>query len=550
RADLEADRPMDRLLCGDVGFGKTELALRAAFKVAITGRQVAVLVPTTVLAEQHGETFAARFAPHGLRVEVLSRFTHGKTKKDVLAAIAAGRVDVVVGTHRLLGSDVAFRDLGLLVIDEEQRFGVRQKEQLKRLRVAVDVLTLSATPIPRTLHAALLGVRAISSLATPPPGRQDVETKVAFRSPEVVRQAIRRELARGGQVFYLHNRIAELDRLAHEVRTLVPDARVAIGHGEMSEAELERAVRGFVRGEYDVLVCTSIVENGLDIPRANTILIDDAALFGLAELHQLRGRVGRSAVQAHCILFMDPLRPPPEAARRRLKAIEELSHIGAGFAIAMKDLEIRGAGNLLGPQQSGHIAAVGYEMYAQLLHHAVEQAKARQAGEAVSGGLGPLPPVVEVDVDLRLNAFLPDDFVADPRARLELLREMDGAVDPAAEAELRRSLTDRFGRLPRPVDNLLRLYLVKHLLAPLGVRSLQLVEDRLVVRHKLGEPIAAGAWLDAFADVRPIEAGKTHLILPRRRDRDAGRPWRGEEVLDLLLRALTGAPARAGDKGR
>jgi len=541
RADLESDRPMDRLLCGDVGFGKTELALRAAFKVAIRGKQVAVLVPTTVLAEQHGETFAARLAPHGLEVEVLSRFRHGKSKKAVLDAIAAGRVDVVVGTHRLLGGDVRFKDLGLLVIDEEQRFGVRQKEQFKRLRLAVDVLTLSATPIPRTLHAALLGVRAISTLNTPPPGRQEVETRVAMRSPELVQQAIRRELARGGQVFYLHNRIEALDRLAREVRDLVPDARVAIGHGQLGEAEMERTMRDFVRGDSDVLVCTSIVENGLDIPRANTILIDDANLFGLAELHQLRGRVGRSAVQAHCYLLLDPLAPPPEAARKRLKAIEELSHLGAGFAIAMKDLEIRGAGNLLGPQQSGHIAAVGYDMYAQLLQHAVELARTRQTHDAAPLTL---PPVVEVDVDLRLNAFLPEDLVPEPRARLELLREMDGAVDPATEAQLRRDLTDRFGRLPKPVENLLRVYLVKHLLAPLGVRSIQLVEDRLLVRHPIGTPISAGAWLDVFADVRPIEAGKTHLILPGRKGKDGGRPWRGEEVLALLSRALGAEDSR------
>ncbi|MEZ5964804.1 MAG: transcription-repair coupling factor [Planctomycetota bacterium] len=541
-ADLESPRPMDRLLCGDVGFGKTEMALRAAFKVAIRGKQVAVLVPTTVLAEQHGETFARRFAPFALRVEVLSRFTHGKSKKAVLEAVGAGQVDVVVGTHRLLGGDVRFKDLGLLVIDEEQRFGVRQKEQFKRLRVAVDVLTLSATPIPRTLHGALVGVRAISTLNTPPPGRQDVETKVAFHSNELVQQAIRRELSRGGQVFYLHNRIEALDRLAQQVRELVPDARVAVGHGQLTETEMERTIRGFVHGDFDVLVCTSIVENGLDIPRANTILIDDANLFGLAELHQLRGRVGRSATQAHCYLLLDPLQPPPEAARKRLKAIEELSHLGAGFAIAMKDLEIRGAGNLLGPQQSGHIAAVGYDMYAQLLHHAVELARTQKTHGEATGKLAELalPPLVEVDVDLRLNAYLPEDFLAEPRARLELLREMDGATDPAAEAELRRGLTDRFGRLPKPVDNLLRVYLVKHLLAPLSVRSVQWVDDRLVVRHPIGTPIAAGAWLDAFADVRPIEAGKTHLILPPRRGKDRGKPWQGDAVLDLLMRALLG----------
>jgi transcription-repair coupling factor (superfamily II helicase) len=540
RADLEARHPMDRLLCGDVGFGKTELALRAAFKVAITGRQVAVLVPTTVLAEQHGETFRARFAPHGLRVEVLSRFRPAGERRVMLRDLAQRRVDVLIGTHRILSGDVEFGDLGLVIVDEEQRFGVRHKERFKQLRVRVDVLTLSATPIPRTLHASLLGLREISTLNSPPPGRQEVETRVAHRSPELLQQAVRHELAREGQVFVLHNKISGLDALARMVGTLVPEARIAVGHGQLTESEMERTIRGFVHGRYDVLVCTSIVENGLDIPRANTILIDRADLFGLAELHQLRGRVGRSSIKAHCYLLIDPAHPPPAEAKRRLKAIEELTHLGAGFAIAMKDLEIRGAGNLLGPQQSGHIAAVGYDMYVRLLRAAVQAARTQRgaAGAGLDAAAAASALLVEeVDVELRVDAFIPDAFLPDAKARLELLREMDGAVDLAAETELRRSLTDRFGRLPQPVANLLRVFLLKHQLAPYGVRVIQLVEgDRLIVRHPPGQPLG-GAWLDRFASVRPVEAGKTHLILPRRK---GGAPWRGVDVLDFLAAALLG----------
>jgi transcription-repair coupling factor (superfamily II helicase) len=371
RQDLEKDWPMDRLLCGDVGFGKTELALRAAFKVAVHGRQVAVLVPTTVLADQHLATFAARLAPFGLTVELLSRYRTGRRRTETLKRLGEGKVDVLVGTHALLSERLAFKDLGLLVVDEEQRFGVRHKEALKKVRTAVDVLTLSATPIPRTLHGSLLGIRPISTLATPPPGRQEIETRVLWRAPDVLERAIAHEVGRGGQVFVLHNRIADLPVLAREIGRLVPSARVAIGHGQMTEKEMEKTVRAFVAGQFDVLVSTTIVENGLDLPRANTILIERADLFGLAELHQLRGRVGRSDHKAYCFLLMDRDAPPDEEARKRLKAIEEFSHLGSGFAIAIKDLEIRGAGNLLGPQQSGHIAAIGYEMYCRLLREAV-----------------------------------------------------------------------------------------------------------------------------------------------------------------------------------
>jgi transcription-repair coupling factor (superfamily II helicase) len=534
QADLAKPTPMDRLLCGDVGFGKTEIALRAAFRVAITGRQVAVLTPTTILAEQHARTFGKRCEPFGLVVEMLSRYRTGADRAAVEAKLATGAVDIVVGTHQLLGKDVAFHDLALVVIDEEQRFGVRQKERLKQLRAEVDVLTLSATPIPRTLHGSLLGIRGISTLDNAPPGRQEVETRVLFRDDRILQDAVARELARTGQVFVLHNRIAELQPLAQRIRQLVPSARVAIGHGQMTEAEIEKTVRAFVRGDFDVLVSTTIVENGLDIARANTILIDKADQFGLAELHQLRGRVGRSSEKAYCYLLLDRDEPPGLEARSRLKALEEFSHLGAGFAIAMKDLEIRGAGNLLGPQQSGHIASVGYDMYCQLLRSAVDAAKQQRPA---------LVHVVEVDVDLRLQAFLPLDFLTDPRQRLELLREMDEAVDDERLRDLEAELRDRYGKLPPPVRTLLRVFRLKHGLMGLGVHAVQWVEqDRLVVRHPPGVPLG-GSWLDCFHDVRPVEAGKTHLMLPPLR---GGKQWAANDVLEFVLGAITGtiAPRR------
>ncbi|MEM7201228.1 MAG: DEAD/DEAH box helicase [Planctomycetota bacterium] len=530
RKDLEGAQVSERLLCGDVGFGKTELAMRAAFKVAACGKQVAVLVPTTILAEQHGNTFGRRFEPHGLRVEVYSRFRTGKQGKAVLEGLRSGAVDVVIGTHRLLSDDVAFRELSLLIVDEEQRFGVRHKERLKRLRLELDVLSLSATPIPRTLHAALLGVRGISTLSTPPTGRQDVDTRVCYWDAQIVREALERELAREGQIFVLHNRIDSLEHVAKSVQDLAPNARIAIGHGKMTASQMEKTVRRFLTGDVDVLVSTTIVENGLDLPRANTILVDRADCFGLAELHQLRGRVGRSDRKAYCYLLLDRAHPPSEDARKRLKALEELSHLGAGFAVAMKDLEIRGAGNLLGPQQSGHIAAIGYEMYCELLRGAIDAAK---QGERLE------PRVREVDVDMRVQAFLPEAIAQDPKERLELLREMDGAADPERTIKLAESLRDRFGALAPPMQNLLQIFLLKHLLLQHEVLGVQFTgDDRVVVRVPAGQPLG-GAWLDAFADVRQVEAGKTHLILPKRR---GGKPWNGNQVMALFLDALLGRP--------
>lgn len=546
--DLCSERPMDRLLCGDVGFGKTELAMRAAFRVASAGRQVAMLVPTTLLAEQHGRSFRDRFASFPIRIEVLSRLQKPKAVRETLEGLTSGAVDIVVGTHRLLGKKVKFRELGLLLIDEEQRFGVAHKEKIRRLRAHVDVLTLTATPIPRTLHMSLLGIKDISSLGTPPPGRQEIDTHLAHRSSAVIRNAIMRELARGGQVFFLHNRVFDIDIVKRELEELVPEARFVVGHGQMTENELLKAMQTFLSGDADVLLSTTIVESGIDIPRANTILIDNAQHFGLADLHQLRGRVGRDVHKAHCWLLTDPSKPMPADARNRLAAMEKFSGLGAGFQIAMRDLEIRGAGNLLGPEQSGHIAAIGYDMYCKLLQSAVERS---QSPDERSVGDAELVDAREVDVDLGVEAFLSEGFAPDQRMRLALLREMDGATDAESFDRVHASLRDRFGRLPPSVSNLLRLFFVKHRLGDQGVLGLRFqAPDQLIVRHHPGRG-PQGSWLSAFADVRPMGADRTALVLMPPR----GGSIEPDEVLTLLCSALRGRAGRdaavpSADSGR
>ena len=375
KRDMEKPKPMDRLLCGDVGYGKTEVALRAAFKAVSDGKQVAVLVPTTVLAQQHYHTFRERMASFPITVGLLSRFRTPKEQAEVIKGLKNGSVDIVIGTHRLLSPDVTFKDLGLLIIDEEQRFGVAHKERLKQLKQNIDVLTMTATPIPRTLHMALSGMRDISVIDTPPEDRYPVQTYVVEYHPELIRNAIRRELGRGGQVYYIHNRVADLEKVALEVKELVPEARVALAHGQMREQELEDVMLAFVEGEYDVLVCTTIIENGLDIPNVNTLIVNNADHFGLAQLYQLRGRVGRSNRLAYAYFTFEPNKVVNPVAQKRLNAIKEFTEFGSGFKIALRDLEIRGAGNLLGPEQHGQIMAVGFEMYCRLLEEAIEAAK-------------------------------------------------------------------------------------------------------------------------------------------------------------------------------
>ncbi|HEV3447108.1 MAG TPA: transcription-repair coupling factor [Gemmataceae bacterium] len=465
KQDMQRSRPMDRLICGDVGYGKTELAIRAAFKTIDSGRQVAVLVPTTVLAEQHYRTFSQRLAEFPFVVEGISRFrTHGEQKR-ILERLSQGGIDIIIGTHRLISADVQFKELGLVVIDEEQRFGVEHKERLKRLRQTVDVLTLTATPIPRTLHLALLGIRDISNLETPPADRLAIETRIVRFDKELIRHAILRELNRDGQIYFVHNRVYNIKEIASKLQSIVPEARIVVGHGQMPEHELEQAMVKFVRREADILVATTIIESGLDIPNANTMFINQADNYGLADLHQLRGRVGRYKHRAYAYMLLDADRGITPTAARRLKAIEEFTELGAGFKIAMRDLEIRGAGNILGTQQSGHIAAVGYELYCQLLENAVRHLKNQ-----------PSRAPLEVNIDLPWRAFLPHDYVAGQRSRIEVYRRLARIRRLDRLDDFRQELRERFGPWPEPAEWLLRMAELRLLAARWHIATVHLEE--------------------------------------------------------------------------
>ena len=465
KADMEADHPMDRLVCGDVGFGKTEVAIRAAFKAVQDGKQVAVLVPTTLLAQQHHQTFSDRFAGYPIRVEVLSRFLTPGQAKAVAAGVRSGEVDVVIGTHRLLSDDVQFKDLGLLVVDEEQRFGVTHKEQTKQLKVGVDVLTLSATPIPRTLEMSLTGIRDLTLLNTPPADRMPILTYVGEYDDRAVAEAIRRELLREGQVFYVHNRVQDIDKTANHVRDLVPEARVAIAHGQMDEGSLEQVVLAFWEGEFDVLVCTTIIESGIDMPTVNTLVVDRADLLGLGQMHQLRGRVGRSGQRAYAYLFVPPDRVLTEDAYERLKTIGEATELGSGFKIAMRDLEIRGAGNLLGTGQSGHIAAVGYDLYCQMVTEAVAELK----GE-------PVREPAEIKLDLPVAANLPREYVHKEELRLEAYRRLAAVTSDDEVTDIRAEWEDRYGPPPREAEDLLAVARLRAEASRTGVREVTVVK--------------------------------------------------------------------------
>ncbi|MFC1738050.1 transcription-repair coupling factor [Planctomycetota bacterium] len=437
---------MDRLLCGDVGYGKTELAMRASFKAVETGKQVALLVPTTVLCAQHGRTFTDRFADFPICIEVLNRFKTKQQARDILERTRTGRVDILIGTHRLFSHDVGFKDLGLLIIDEEQRFGVKHKEKLKKLRFNIDVLTMTATPIPRTLHMALLGLRDISSLQIPPLDRRSIVTNVTAYSNKLIKKGIIRELNRQGQVFFLHNRVKTIDKKAWEIQKLAPDTKVGIAHGQMSKSKLEETMTAFVLGEIDVLVCTTIIESGLDIPNANTIFINDADRFGLAELHQLRGRVGRYKHRAYAFILLPKSRPVTPLAAKRLKAIEEYSHLGAGFRIALRDLEIRGAGNILGPEQSGHIQAVGFQMYCELMAKAVRKLKNE-----------PIETIPAAVIDLGFAVYIPRNYISSDKNRMEAYRKIATAKIPDDIRQVETELADVYGPLPDDVKLLLEL---------------------------------------------------------------------------------------------
>ncbi|HEX8200648.1 MAG TPA: transcription-repair coupling factor, partial [Isosphaeraceae bacterium] len=444
KGDMALPKPMDRLICGDVGYGKTEVAMRAVFRAIDAGKQVAVLVPTTVLAEQHHRTFTGRMAEFPFSIEVVNRFRPKAEIRDVLKRVAAGTVDVLIGTHRIVQKDVLFKDLGLVIIDEEQRFGVEDKEWLKSLRATVDILTLSATPIPRTLHMSLLGIRDISNLETPPPDRKAIETRITRFDTEMIKRAIHRELNRDGQVYFVHNRVYDIHTVADRVQSIIPEARILIAHGQMPGDALERAMLGFVRHEADILVATTIIESGLDIPNVNTIFINEADKYGLADLHQLRGRVGRYKHRAYAYLLLESDKPVTPNAVKRLKAIEEFTELGAGFKIALRDLEIRGAGNILGPEQSGHIESVGYELYCSLLESAVRSLTGKDQR-----------PAFDCSIELSWRAYLPKDYVPGARVKVELYRRLGRLRSPERLADFRQELLDRFGLLPPPAENLL-----------------------------------------------------------------------------------------------
>ena len=484
KQDMQESQPMDRLVCGDVGYGKTEVALRAAFKAVMHGMQVAVLVPTTVLAQQHYATFVQRLSPYPVKVEVLSRFRTRQEQTEVVQGLKEGTVDICIGTHRLLQRDVGFKNLGLVVVDEEQRFGVRHKERMKQMRQEVDILTLSATPIPRTLHMALSGVRDMSAMDTPPEERLPVKTYASEDSSDLMREAILRELDRGGQVFVVHNRVRTIRSVAARIQELVPEARVGIGHGQMPEEQLARVMEEFSRGDLDVLVCTTIIESGLDLPNVNTMLINRADMLGLGQLYQLRGRVGRAGQRAYCYLLVPRGKQLTETAEKRIKTILAATELGSGFRIAMMDLEIRGAGNLLGAEQSGHIHAVGFDLYNRLLAEAVEELGAKkEEGAPTPGGLSATPEA-HARVDLPLAAHIPEEYIAHLPTRLSLYRRLMGVSHRQELSPLREELHDRFGALPEEVENLLYLLEVRALADQVGVESVTLDEHYSVLRLK------------------------------------------------------------------
>ena len=565
KKDLQQGRPMDRLICGDVGYGKTEVAIRAAFKVLQDGRQVAVLVPTTVLAQQHLDSFRKRMAAFPIQIEMLSRFRSPKEQAAIIDRLRKGGLDIVIGTHRLLSNDVQFKDLGLVIVDEEQRFGVKHKERLKTYRTAVDVLTLTATPIPRTLHMAMAGMRDLSVIDTPPEDRLPIKTYVVPFDETVIRDAILREIGRGGQVFFVHNRVQSIYSVLTRLKELLPKARFLVGHGQMNEKELERVMFQFFAGEADVLLATTIIESGLDVPRANTIIIDEAPNYGLAQLYQLRGRVGRSAQRAYAYLLYHPGKRITSEGQQRLEAIQEATELGAGFRIAMRDLEIRGAGNLLGPEQSGNIAAVGFDLYTQLLAQAVETRKAqsglagpgereerrairgratgakeqlrrasaldlvpREGGAPTLAKEGPITPIPLVSLDLPLTAFLPTDYIGDDALRLRVYQKLVQSATPQDLRHLQAELRDRFGAPPEPAEHLLTWLEFKMLALQAGIPSVATSDTEIAIR--LPERDFDRAALARVAASHMLRIGPQFARIDRRA---AGAQW-----VDILRRIL------------
>ncbi|PMB40382.1 transcription-repair coupling factor [Fischerella thermalis CCMEE 5330] len=480
KRDMESDRPMDRLVCGDVGFGKTEVAIRAIFKAVTAGKQVALLAPTTILTQQHYHTLKERFAPYPINIGLLNRFRSPQERRDIQKRLTTGELDVVVGTHQLLSKDVHFKDLGMLVVDEEQRFGVNQKEKIKTLKTQVDVLTLSATPIPRTLYMSLSGIREMSLITTPPPSRRPIKTHLAPMNPETVRSAIRQELDRGGQVFYVVPRVEGIEKRTEELREMIPGARIAIAHGQMEAGELESIMLSFSSAEADILVCTTIIESGLDIPRVNTILIEDAHRFGLAQLYQLRGRVGRAGIQAHAWLFYPKQRTLSDAARQRLRAIQEFTQLGSGYQLAVRDMEIRGVGNLLGAEQSGQMEAIGFDLYMEMLEEAIREIRGQE-----------IPKVEDTQIDLNLTAFVPADYIPDIDQKMSAYRAVAAAKSQEELTQIAAEWSDRYGTIPKPASQLLRVMELKQLAKKLGFSRIKPEAKQHVV---LETPMEEPAW--------------------------------------------------------
>lgn len=481
KIDLENELPMDRLVCGDVGFGKTEVAVRAIFKVITSGnKQVAFLAPTTILTQQHYHTIKERFAPYPINVGLLNRFRTNSEKKEIMQRLATGELDIVVGTHQLLGKDIKFKDLGMLVIDEEQRFGVNQKEKIKAFKSQVDVLTLSATPIPRTLYMSLSGIREMSLITTPPPSRRPIKTHLSPYNPEAVRNAIRNELDRGGQIFYVVPRVEGIEELGGQLREMIPSARIAIAHGQMPESELESTMLTFSNGEADILVCTTIIESGLDIPRVNTIIVEDAQRFGLSQLYQLRGRVGRSGIQAHAWLLYPNKQSLSDTARKRLRALQEFSQLGSGYQLATRDMEIRGVGNILGAEQSGQMIAIGFDLYMEMLQEALQAIQGQE-----------IPKVEDTQVDLKLTAFIPADYISDMEQKMDAYRAVASASSKTELTQIAADWCDRYGNLPDPVQHLLQVMELKQIAKAIGFSRIKPEGKQNIV---LETPMAAPAW--------------------------------------------------------
>lgn len=520
KEDMARPRPMDRLICGDVGYGKTEVAMRAAFKAVDAGKQVAVLVPTTILAEQHHRSFSSRMAEFPFNIEVVNRFRPKSEIKEVLKRTAEGGVDILIGTHRLVQKDVSFKDLGLVIIDEEQRFGVEDKEWLKSLRATVDVLTLSATPIPRTLHMSLLGIRDISNLETPPPDRKAIETRILRFDADTVKRAIHRELNRDGQVYFVHNRVYDIHSVADRIQSIVPEARITVAHGQMGGEALEKAMLSFIRRQFDILVATTIIESGLDIPNVNTIFINEADRYGLADLHQLRGRVGRYKHRAYAYLLLESDRPVTPNAVKRLKAIEEFTDLGAGFKIALRDLEIRGAGNILGPEQSGHIESVGYELYCSLLESAVRAVTRK-----------PEPAKFDCSVELSWRAFLPRDYVPGPRVKVELYRRLGRIRSLERLADFRQELIDRFGPLPPSAENLLTEAELRVLAERWSIHRIHIEDEYAVFTYRSARQIEKLARL-CPGRIRVVDEKTAYVPLEQKRPHGS--------VVAPILRTIVG----------